>query len=460
MDPRDLALRRERTRQRRRHVEHQRRTAARVVRLLRAARERIAARLAANASDFDRATLPRLQAEVEAALATFAARAGEVVEDAAATAWQQGIDQIDKPIEAGFAAAPDAAPDAAPNADDPPRVVLDAVLPRLDTRQLDQIATFMTDRMKDISATLGARVDEQLGLVATGAQGVSEAAREIERAFESGGVAGGRGRVNTIVRTELGRAFSAAGDQRLRAAKARLPGLKKQWRRSGKVFSRTNHDLTDGQVREVADMFNVGGVTLEYPRDPRGPASETVNCRCTSLPIMDRWVMHRPGAQPFSRAEIARNPRKRDIEAARDGGDIPVPSQDPTFAAWLDGQAGPRRRRIARLPQDLAEAIDARVTSVELSRQTAIKQTREHPELDPEAYDLVAPLLATGDVWRVDDKTLLAIGDLEGKLWQGVVKAQGEGGELFLKTFHRTNPKKRRKVNERRPLVRGSREAG
>ncbi len=88
-----------------------------------------------------------------------------------------------------------------------------------------------------------------------------------------------------------------------------LPGLKKQWRRSGKPGSRIAHDAVDGQIREAARPFSVGGATLMYPRDPAGPAAETINCGCQSLATARadsvssalRWLPLRRGARPRRR---------------------------------------------------------------------------------------------------------------------------------------------------------------
>ncbi len=89
-----------------------------------------------------------------------------------------------------------------------------------------------------------------------------------------------------------------------------LPGLQKQWRRSGKIHSRTSHDRADGQVRPVDKPFDVAGVQLRFPRDPLGPAKETINCGCTSLPFMATWEVTTPGRQPFTPAELAARPSR------------------------------------------------------------------------------------------------------------------------------------------------------
>jgi hypothetical protein len=92
-----------------------------------------------------------------------------------------------------------------------------------------------------------------------------------------------------------------------------LPELKKQWRRSGKIHSRPEHDAIDGQIRDFDQPFNVGGVKLIYPRDSAGPPGETINGGCPSLPYMASWDVAISGRKPFSDEELARRPTKRPL---------------------------------------------------------------------------------------------------------------------------------------------------
>ena len=85
------------------------------------------------------------------------------------------------------------------------------------------------------------------------------------------------------------RVYAAAGQVRLDSAAGVLPGLMKEWRRSGKVHSRPTHDAADGQRVSVEDSYQVGSVSLRYPVDPLGPPGETINCGCQSLPWMQSW---------------------------------------------------------------------------------------------------------------------------------------------------------------------------
>jgi len=49
---------------------------------------------------------------------------------------------------------------------------------------------------------------------------------------------------------------------------------------------RDTHRGADGQRRPVGEAFSVGGSDLLFPGDPAGPPGETVNCRCTLMPVV------------------------------------------------------------------------------------------------------------------------------------------------------------------------------
>ena len=152
-----------------------------------------------------------------------------------------------------------------------------------------------------------------LGLVTIGAQSPGDAIGTIADLVE-----GGRTRAITIVRTEVGRAFSVAADERMTQAAEILPGLKKQWRRSGKIHSRLHHDSIDGQIRDVDKPFTLGnGVQIMFPRDPAAPVGETINCGCESQPYMESWDVKNPGRVPFTDRELQLSQTKRDLQMMR-----------------------------------------------------------------------------------------------------------------------------------------------
>ena len=297
---RNRKLRAERSAQLRRLPRLQKETLARIAALLAEAQTRIAARLAAAPSEFDAFILPQLQEQVRQAMAALEAGGAAALTEGASLAWRAGIDLVDAPIEAGLQL-------------DRPALRISALVPSIDTAQLRASQAFLTGKIRDISATAAARIDTELGLAVIGQQTPQQAATTIARLL--GDTA--RARASTLVRTEIGRVYSVATQERMAQAQAVLPGLKKQWRRSGRIRSRLNHDAADSQVRDVDQPFDVGaGVKLRYPRDPQGPARETINCGCVQLPFMESWEMSQPGRQAFSEREIRLDPRKRDLADA------------------------------------------------------------------------------------------------------------------------------------------------
>lgn len=290
---RDKAFRQARAEILKLRTQIQRATAGEILRLLKEAQDHIRTILAGAPSDYQTWALPQLQKAIASALNDFETGAASHLGTAAGQSFEAGQQLVTAPLEAGG-------------------LRIAAALPVIDTRQLLAMRTFMTSRITDISRSIAGRINAQLGLVIIGAQSPSDAIGAV-----AGLIEGGRGRAMTIVRTELGRAFSSAAQDRLSAASDSLPGLKKQWRRSGKIHSRLEHDAIDGQIVGVDEPFVLGnGVQLMFPRDPAAPASETINCGCESLPFMDSWDVQTPGRKPYSAEEISLSKMKGDLAAS------------------------------------------------------------------------------------------------------------------------------------------------
>ena len=291
---RDRAFRRERARRARALPRIQRETADEVRRILRRADREIRARLAGDASDFERFLGPQTRRSIRQAIEQLGAQAGEKMAEGASRAWQAGVGLVDAPIDAAIAL-------------ETPGAGIGANLASVDARQLRATRTFLTSKMEDVSVAVINRINTRIGLVATGAASPGEAVGQISKILGST-----RSRAITIVRTELGRAYSVAGHERMTQARRVLPGLRKEWRRSGKLHSRLEHDAADGQVRDVDKPFDIAGVKLMYPRDPAGPAKETINCGCQSLAFMESW--DRAPGRPFTEEELVASPERRDLQ--------------------------------------------------------------------------------------------------------------------------------------------------
>jgi hypothetical protein len=92
-----------------------------------------------------------------------------------------------------------------------------------------------------------------------------------------------QGRVLTIARTETVSAFNFA----TREAWAQTGEVEAmEWLTARDSVVRDSHAEADGQVGSMASGFEVGGASLAYPGDPSGPPEETINCRCTLLPVL------------------------------------------------------------------------------------------------------------------------------------------------------------------------------
>lgn len=242
-------------------------TRAEVLRLLQLADRQIRTILGTGATEYQQFMLPQLQQAVRAAMIDWSDQAGATVNGAMVEAAQAGLDLIDQPLAAGG-------------------VRVQGLAPVIDTGQLSAMRTFATDRIKDIGSAVTNKINQELGLVVIGAQTPADAASSIAIQLQKGG----RGRAITIVRTEVGRAFSVAAQSRYESLRELVPGLMKEWRKSGKIHDRPHHSLINGQRRPVDQPFTLAnGVEIMFPRDPKASPGETINCGCESLPYMADW---------------------------------------------------------------------------------------------------------------------------------------------------------------------------
>ena len=301
----------ERTRQLRAFGKLTAQTRRQIIRELNDARDQVIATLRGTPTTWQLSHLQKVRKELEAAIARFEDQGAATWRSSTAAAWERGVSMVDEPLRAAAVSAVD-------------------VLPRISDAQLGGIQAFTTNRIRDIGEKTRTKVNAHLLATLSGAQSTSETINHIQAVFRSS-----RKRAITITRTELGRAFSQATQLRQESAAKRVPGLKKQWRRSGKLHSRITHDAIDGQIREVDEPFQIGEELLMFPRDPTGSARNTINCGCTSLPYVEDWEeVANPGRTPFTREEVAVQPMRRDLNALPTG---PVPAPPAFLSKGIKG---------------------------------------------------------------------------------------------------------------------------
>lgn len=273
-------------------------TEAEIQRLMATAVARVKAVLDSQPTDYQQWHLPRVQAEIQRALDAFRAQASDLASNASQKAWDGGRDLVDAPLQAAG-------------------VHVIALAPLLTQQQLGALKSFLTDRIRDVSAEAINAVNTQLGLVTIGAQTPFEATKAVAGILEDKSLA----RATTIVRTEVGRAFSVATQARMNEA-AKSVKLDKVWRRSGKPHQRWNHAIADGQRVAHDEPFKIVArtgeiISMMYPRDPKAPPGETINCGCAVIPKVRGWDSTTPDQVPFTDRELEMNPELAKVAAAR-----------------------------------------------------------------------------------------------------------------------------------------------
>lgn len=259
------AFMREQTRQLAAWNAERRAGAGDVMRVLARADAKVQAILKNAPTDWQSYHMPQLKRAIEKAMEECTLQLKAAAEQHQGRAFAFGQASLDAPLSlAGFK--------------------VDVLAPTVNTRQMSAMRAFMTDRMENLAARAVEKINGQLGLVMAGAQAPADAMNSISVLLQ-----GDRGRALTVMRTEIGRAYATATQERMDEAKHYLPALKKQWCKSGKLHGRLEHILAHGQVRNVDEPYDVGGEKLMYPRDPNGSAKNTVNCGCESLAYMDAW---------------------------------------------------------------------------------------------------------------------------------------------------------------------------
>lgn len=89
-------------------------------------------------------------------------------------------------------------------------------------------------------------------------------------------------RAKTISATEVNRAYSMGAFAAIRRVQANRPDLvfTKKWDSKNDAAVRAAHAVADRQTVAVNQPFIVDGEALMFPLDPRGKASNVINCRC------------------------------------------------------------------------------------------------------------------------------------------------------------------------------------
>ena len=134
------------------------------------------------------------------------------------------------------------------------------------------------NRLRDAGTKVWSRVRADLdAAVASGATN-AELAAAIKKSFAGIDAA----RSNTIAATEITAVYETGRDMTFREAGIGFT----QWLHSGlSDHARPTHMAANGQIREMGEPFDIGGVPMMFPGDPEAPAEEVINCRCVRIAV-------------------------------------------------------------------------------------------------------------------------------------------------------------------------------
>lgn len=207
-----------------------------------------------------------------------------------------------------------------------------ASLPSVRTIQseyLAQVRNRMVNTPESVFRDITVQLDQAIGA----GEGTEQQRARVQQ-FLSPATGDWTGRATTVARTESAGAMSHAT---IEAAQLRNEvlgeELEQTWIATLDSKTRKSHWAADGQRVPIGSTFRVGRSQMRFPGDPRGPAEESLNCRCRvavlavdeALPTeQDRHTERGPGdSTVINRAgtqadEIERRAEEGNIRARED----------------------------------------------------------------------------------------------------------------------------------------------
>jgi SPP1 gp7 family putative phage head morphogenesis protein len=90
-----------------------------------------------------------------------------------------------------------------------------------------------------------------------------------------------------IARTEAHRCQELGNTDSREFAKNKGIKMRQRWVSGLDSRTRPEHQSADGQEVEIGEPFIVGGEELKHPGDPVGSAGNVINCRCTTISVIE-----------------------------------------------------------------------------------------------------------------------------------------------------------------------------
>lgn len=188
--------------------------------------------------------------------------------------WTEQVDtEVIPPIEGVLAAAWRRVTDAG----DPPT---DPYV----SRYLNEVGNRMSNTPDEVYSLIVREVERGI----SEGHALERVREEIQTILTSTGTPYWKNRAMTVARTETIAAVNAGifRSAQLEAEQRGDVAPFKQWISTEDMRTRPTHVAADQQRTLLSEPFVVGGSRLMFPGDPRGPAAEVINCRCSMLPVV------------------------------------------------------------------------------------------------------------------------------------------------------------------------------
>lgn len=139
------------------------------------------------------------------------------------------------------------------------------------------------------------------GQVAEGAgdgESIPKIAKRVEDVLSTTATPTWRDRATVVARTEtIGAMNAGRADAFVLFEQTTGDTLEQMWLATDDTRTRRTHRQAEGQRVPLGQPFTVGGHQLAFPGDPTGPASEVIQCRCTTLLVEPGEVVDLSGRQ-------------------------------------------------------------------------------------------------------------------------------------------------------------------
>ena len=169
-------------------------------------------------------------------------------------------------------------------------------LPFLSERKLELLQKYSANQVNNLTGNALQNISNELDLAVLGQKSASDVISNIGRNLDDPSIFGTVAkRAQVIFQTEVKRIQNMTTHDRIVQAKQQVSDMGKKWVHSHIGVPRPGHLLLDGTVLPVDEQFEVIGADgdvyyVDAPHAPELPVGEVVNCRCTVVPVVMRFL--------------------------------------------------------------------------------------------------------------------------------------------------------------------------